>query len=148
MTRNSLLTFLLIGSIAGSVACSKSMAADTNSVATQSNETPGYQKVRVLNVRQHEDRMPVATDDGRAMPPRVITVITFETDACVGAQNDEFRLSVQRKGKVSLAKIENDGGTCSENARAQFEVVTNQLRVGESLVVVNPVLVNLLAATE
>lgn len=148
MAKPLTLTFLLAVLMMSAVGCSQSLAAADSKLAAQKQDTTNLQKVRIVSVRQHEDRMPIATDDGRAMPPRVITVVTFETDACVDASNHDFQLSIDRKARAALAKIETDGSSCSENARAHFEVVTNQLRVGESLVVINPVLVDLMAATE
>lgn len=138
------------------VACSQSRAnlpalsADASAELHAAPSTNFGESLRVLNVQQYEDRMPIVTEDGRPVPPRFITIIQFEALDCDTTRDDEFNLRLSRKGRAAVVRIESqkNRGGCTKGRRQTYEVSSREFKRGEAVVISNPTLIEELPATE
>lgn len=136
------------------VGCNPSRAmttgADEGVGSTTESASPFGQKLKVLSVQQFEDRQPIATDDGRPMPPRLITRVNFETLDCGTMRDEDFQVQVSRKGNTALVKIlaPAGNGQCFGAEKVQFQVGVPGLKKNEAVVIANPALIDELPATE
>jgi hypothetical protein len=136
------------------VGCNPSRAmttgADEGAFTSAESASPFGQKLKLLSVQQFEDRQPVATDDGRPMPARLITLVNFETLDCGTMRDEDFQVKVSRKGTTALVKIlaPAGNGQCLGAEKVRFQVGVVGLKKNEAVVITNPALIDELPATE
>jgi hypothetical protein len=125
-------------------------ADDGIGAASETQSTPFGQKLKLLSVQQFEDRQPIATDDGRPMPARLITLVNFETLDCGTMRDEDFQVKVSRKGNAALVKISAPAGNgqCLGAEKVRFQVGVPGLQKNEAVVITNPALIDELPATE
>ena len=123
--------------------------AVTTETSSGVNESPQLgRSIRVLGVQQFDDKMPIATEDGHGSRSRLITVVQFEVKDCdMDFDREHFELKVSHRAGAAVLRIESTGDNCVEGSSHPVKVSTTQVAKGESIIVVNPALVEQLTPT-